>query len=93
MKEISEGGSSIKGTTFPQETLQYFQVISYFCAKKLLIIATRGLMEVQSAYLLCMSGKHVYMKADLVLKSYPEKPESKPKVLGKLESKWHFVFF
>lgn len=37
-------------------------------------------------------SKHVYIQADLILKSDPEKPESKPKILGELASKQRFVF-
>lgn len=50
--------------------------------QKNVIIAPEDIMEVQRAHLLCMSAKHVYIKADSVLESHSEKPRSTSKVLG-----------
>lgn len=79
MKEISGRDSSLKRPTSKNFTVFLY---SYLYIKKKLIIAPKDIMEVQRAHVLCMSAKHVYIKADSVLKCHPEKPKSTSKVLG-----------
>lgn len=81
MKEISGRDSSLKRAPSKTDTVFYI-----FVHKKL-IIATKDFMAVHRAHLLCMSVKHVYIKADSVLKSHPEKLKSTSKILGECAGK------
>lgn len=79
MKEISGRDSSLKRA--PSKTDTVF-LDGFIFVHKILMITTKDFMAVHRAHLLCMSVKHVYIKADSVLKSHPEKLKSTSKILG-----------
>lgn len=79
MKAISGRDSSLKRATSKNFTVF---LGSFIFVYKKLIIAVKDFMEVQRAHLICISAKHVYIKADSVLKSHLEKLKSTSKVLG-----------